>query len=58
MWDSVYDTVQAISQYDMSKPLISDNLEYESINVEPSMKDALMTREPMVGHTLGGYFFF
>ena len=48
MWDSIYDTVQAICQYDVSKPLINDNIEYESINVEQSMKDAPVTGEPVV----------
>lgn len=53
MWDSIYDTVQAISQYDIPKPLINDNVECESINVEPSIKDAPVTNGPLLEHALG-----
>ncbi|XP_062109173.1 protein NO VEIN [Humulus lupulus] len=52
MWDSIYDTVQAISKYETPKPLINDNLEYESINIEPR-KDVLVTSEPMLEHAQG-----
>lgn len=55
MWDSVYDTVQAISQFDVSKPLISDNCKYESIDVEPSTKDSKVIPEPKAERTLGEY---
>ncbi|XP_030507403.2 protein NO VEIN [Cannabis sativa] len=44
MWDSIYDTVQAISKYETLKPLINDNVEYESISVEPR-NDVLVTSE-------------
>ncbi|PON33820.1 Histidine kinase-like ATPase, C-terminal domain containing protein [Parasponia andersonii] len=53
MWDSIYDTVQAISQFDISKPLINDNVEYERIDIEPSMKDAPVTSEPIAKQLLG-----
>lgn len=56
MWDSIYDTVQAISKYETPKPLINDNVEYESINVEP--RDVLVTSEPMLEHAQGNYLCF
>ncbi|EXC16976.1 hypothetical protein L484_021633 [Morus notabilis] len=52
MWDSIYDTVQAVSQYDLSKTLINDDCEYESIDVEPSTKDVRVIPEPTADHTL------
>lgn len=55
MWDSIYDTVQAISQYDLSKTLINDDCEYESIDVEPSTKDVRGIPESTADHTLCEY---
>ncbi|KAL5542662.1 hypothetical protein UlMin_010372 [Ulmus minor] len=52
MWDSVYDTVQAISPYDSFKPLLNDDSEYKSIDVEPS-KDAPVIKEQMGKHDHG-----
>ena len=55
IWDSIYDTVQGISQNDLSKPLISDAYEYENINVEPSTKDAPVFTGHMADYAIGEF---
>ncbi|XVF37971.1 hypothetical protein REPUB_Repub20aG0057200 [Reevesia pubescens] len=41
MWDSIYDTIQAVRQFELTNT--ADNYsEHESIDVEPSEKDALV----------------
>lgn len=41
MWDSIYDTIQAVRKLELTTT--SDNCsEHESIDVEPSEKDALI----------------
>lgn len=40
MWDSIYDTFEAISQNGMTETCNQKYSEYEIIDVEPSLKDA------------------
>ncbi|KAG6731183.1 hypothetical protein I3842_01G116900 [Carya illinoinensis] len=40
MWDSIYDTFQAINQNELRKTCNEKYSEYEIIDVEPSLKDA------------------
>lgn len=40
MWDSIYDTFQAINQNELTKTCNEKYSEYEIIDVEPSLKDA------------------
>jgi hypothetical protein len=40
MWDSIYDTFQALSQQDSTQARVEKNSENEIIDVEPSVRDA------------------
>ncbi|KAL7177232.1 hypothetical protein ACSBR2_030551 [Camellia fascicularis] len=45
MWDSIYDTFQAFTEHGVSNTLPEKCTEYESIEVEPAEKDALVQGE-------------
>lgn len=51
MWDSVYDTFQAISQQELVKTPSDKYSEFESIEVEPSKQVAVLNTEHIVQHT-------
>lgn len=53
MWDSIYDTLQALSQQDLTHTSMEKNSEYEIIDVEPSVKDAPVITEHAVERTRG-----
>ncbi|KAJ0093916.1 hypothetical protein Patl1_26033 [Pistacia atlantica] len=51
MWDSVYDTLQAISQQELANTLSDKYSEFESIEVEPSKQVAVINTEHIVQPT-------
>jgi hypothetical protein len=53
MWDSIYDTFQALSQQDSTQAHVEKNSEYEIIDVEPSVKDAPVIADHGVECTRG-----
>jgi hypothetical protein len=53
MWDSIYDTFQALSQQDLTQTCMEKNSEYEIIDVEPSVEDAPVIAEHDVERTRG-----
>ncbi|KAJ7955389.1 Histidine kinase/DNA gyrase B [Quillaja saponaria] len=50
MWDSIYDTFQAISQNELTDTLPEQNSEYVNIDVGPSVKNTPATIEHNVEH--------
>ena len=40
MWDSIFDTILAIDQQELTSSHMQNQSEYEIIDVEPSVKDA------------------
>jgi hypothetical protein len=51
MWDSVYDTLQAIGQRELTTTYSDKCSEYENIEVEPSKMAAVVNTEHIVHHT-------
>ncbi|KAL5848549.1 hypothetical protein ACOSQ4_006562 [Xanthoceras sorbifolium] len=51
MWDSVYDTLQAIGQHELTNKFSDKCSEYENIEIEPSKMVAVVNRERIVHHT-------
>lgn len=49
MWDSIYDTFQAIAQNELTKTFDKDP-KYESISVEPSLKNPATVAEHVAEH--------
>lgn len=49
MWDSIYDTFQAITQNELAKTFDKDP-KYESISVEPSLKSTAPVAEQVAEH--------
>ena len=48
MWDSMYDTFQTVSQYELTGSLTDNCPEYVSIDVEPITKDEQKMKDPQV----------
>lgn len=53
MWDSVYDTLQAISQQELNSTVSDKSLEYEIIEIEPSERVADVNTKHTVQHIHG-----
>lgn len=53
MWDSVYDTLQAIGQNELTNTLSDKYSEYESLEVELSKQVAGVNTEHVVQHMHG-----
>lgn len=50
MWDSIYDTFQALSQHDLADNLPDMHAKYENIDVEPSKNDAVVISDCTLEH--------
>lgn len=55
MWDSIYDTFQAISQDELTNKLPDKHSEYESIDVEPSENDTVAITDCILEHRHSEY---
>lgn len=56
MWDSVYDTLQAITQQELNNTVSGNSLEYESIEIEPSEQVAVVNTKHTVQDIQGNWF--
>lgn len=56
MWDSVYDTLQAITQQELNNTVSGNSLEYERIEIEPSEQVAVVNTKRTVQDIQGNWF--
>lgn len=50
MWDSIYDTFQAIDQHELTNKLPYKCYENEGIDVEPSKNDSVVVSDCILEH--------